>query len=62
MPSPLPYVDGLLGCASQPEAWFYDVPPAQGTPRAVQLCPNLCQLVKSSPTAGLSLQIGCARR
>jgi hypothetical protein len=60
-PSPLPYVDGLLGCASKPEAWFYDVPPAQGTPSAVQLCPNLCQLVKSSPSAGLSLQIGCAR-
>jgi hypothetical protein len=61
-PSPLPYVDGLLGCASKPEAWFYDVTPAQGTPSAVQLCPNLCQLVKSSPMAGLSLQIGCAGR
>jgi hypothetical protein len=59
-PSSLPNVDGLLGCASKPDAWYYDVPPAQGTPSAVQLCPNLCQVVKSSSAAGLTLQIGCA--
>jgi hypothetical protein len=56
----LPYVDGLLGCAAKPEGWYYDIPPAQGTPRAVSLCPNVCQLVKAAPAAGLLLQLGCA--
>jgi hypothetical protein len=58
--TPLPYVDGLLGCAAKPEGWYYDTPPAQGTPRAVSLCPNVCQLVKAAPAAGLLLQLGCA--
>jgi hypothetical protein len=56
----LPYVEGLLGCAAQPEGWYYDIPPARGTPRAVSLCPNVCQLVKATPAVGLSLQLGCA--
>ena len=58
--TPLPYVEGLLGCAAKPEGWYYDIPPAQGTPQAVTLCPNVCQLVKAAPQAGISLELGCA--
>jgi hypothetical protein len=58
--SSLPYVEGLLGCAAKPEGWYYDTPPAQGQPHAVQLCPNVCQLVRASPAVGLLLEIGCA--
>jgi hypothetical protein len=56
----LPYVQGLLGCAATPEGWYYDTPPERGEPLSVQLCPNLCQLVRAAPTAGLQLEIGCA--
>jgi hypothetical protein len=58
--SSLPYVEGLLGCAAKPEGWYYDTPPAQGQPHAVQLCPNVCQLVRATPAVGLLLEIGCA--
>ena len=56
----LPYVPGLLDCVATPEGWYYDTPPERGEPLLVQLCPNLCQLVRATPTAGLQLEIGCA--
>jgi hypothetical protein len=58
--SPVPYVENLLGCAAQPEGWYYDVPPDGATPQTVELCPNLCQLVSSAPASSLALRIGCA--
>jgi hypothetical protein len=54
-------VESLLGCAAKPEGWYYDTPPAQGTPHAVSLCPNICELVKAAPAAGLLLELGCAK-
>jgi hypothetical protein len=58
----LPYVDGLLGCATSPQGWFYDTPPALARPQAVELCPSVCQLVKAAPASGLQLEIGCANK
>lgn len=57
--SALPYVEGLLGCATNPQGWYYDTPPASGTPRQVSLCPNVCDIVRATPSVGLSLEIGC---
>ncbi|HWO12774.1 MAG TPA: hypothetical protein VNN80_24920 [Polyangiaceae bacterium] len=56
----LPYVEGLLGCASTPQGWYYDTPPSNGVPTSVQLCPNVCQLVRASTAVGLQVEIGCS--
>ena len=58
--TPLPYVEGLLGCATSPQGWFYDTAPALGRPQALELCPSVCQLVKTAPAASLELELGCA--
>jgi hypothetical protein len=56
----LPYVEGLVGCAARPEGWYYYTP-ADGAARSLELCPGICQVVKSAPSAGLQLEVGCAR-
>jgi hypothetical protein len=52
-------VDGLAGCASAPNGWYYD---DEVTPTKVILCPGACDLAQGTPgttDTRVDVQFGC---
>jgi hypothetical protein len=58
----LPYVGSIDRCDPGRGGWYYDVPPAMGTPGRVLICPASCTRFKVDPAANVSLVFGCATR
>ncbi len=56
----LPYVGSLAGCTEEPNGWHYDVNPDVLQPRALQVCPTVCDQFKAATSGSIQLQLGCA--
>jgi Mg-chelatase subunit ChlD len=55
----VPYVASADRCDPTRGGWYYDVPPAMGTPARVLVCPATCTRFKTDPSANVSLVFGC---
>jgi hypothetical protein len=55
----VPYVEGANRCDPMRGGWYYDVPPASGTPSRILVCPASCDRFKTAPEAKVSLVFGC---
>ena len=53
------YVGDASKCDAATGGWFYDVEPAKGTPKKIQLCPATCKKVQSDPGARVDVRLGC---
>jgi hypothetical protein len=58
----IPYVGSVDRCDPMRGGWYYDVPPAMGTPGRVLVCPASCNRFKADGTANVSLVFGCKTR
>jgi hypothetical protein len=56
------YVERPDRCDATRGGWYYDVPPAQGRPTRVLVCPATCGRFKSEPDATVELSFGCQTR
>jgi hypothetical protein len=48
------------GCDSSDNGWHYDVDPSVGTPKTIQVCPNVCQRFQNARQGDVRVQVGCA--
>jgi hypothetical protein len=55
----LPYVESADRCDPVRGGWYYDVPPARGTPTRVITCDASCGRFKASKTGKVDLVFGC---
>jgi hypothetical protein len=55
----IPYVQRADRCDPMRGGWYYDVDPAAGAPSRIKVCDATCRLLKSEPTATVSLAFGC---
>jgi hypothetical protein len=55
----LPYVETADRCDPVRGGWYYDVPPARGTPTRVITCDASCGRLKTSKTGKVDLVFGC---
>jgi hypothetical protein len=55
----VPYVESANRCDPMLGGWYYDVPPATGTPSRILVCPASCSRFKGAPDARVSLLFGC---
>jgi hypothetical protein len=56
----LGFVQNEASCASSPNSWHYDVDPNGVTkPSAIQVCPDVCDQFRATPTGSITLQLGC---
>jgi hypothetical protein len=58
----VPYVERPDRCDPTRGGWYYDVPPSQGRPTQVLVCPASCQRFKSEQAATVELSFGCQTR
>lgn len=56
----LAYVGNPDGCDTVDNGWHYDVDPSGGTPRTIQVCPNVCQRFQRTQQGDVRVQVGCA--
>jgi hypothetical protein len=56
----IPYVERAERCDPMRGGWYYDVPPALGTPTRVLTCESTCRRFRSSQTGNVELVVGCA--
>ena len=56
------YVQRAERCDPMRGGWYYDVPPDQGAPTRVLVCPATCQRFKSDKMASVDLTFGCQTR
>ncbi len=56
------YVEQPDRCDATRGGWYYDVPPAQGTPTRVLVCPATCERFKTQQAATVDLAFGCQTR
>jgi hypothetical protein len=56
------YVERPDRCDDSRGGWYYDVPPAQGRPTRVLVCPATCRRFRSEPNATVELAFGCQTR
>jgi hypothetical protein len=56
------YVERAERCDPARGGWYYDVPPAQGTPGQVLVCPATCERFKTQQAATVELTFGCQTR
>jgi hypothetical protein len=59
-PENVPYVETMDRCDPARGGWYYDVPPAAGTPSRVIVCPATCARFKAEKSAQVELVFGCA--
>ncbi len=52
------YVEDISQCDPVLGGWYYDIPPSQGTPTKIVLCPQSCQFVQSYGGT-IDIEIGC---
>jgi len=55
----VPYVEGRDRCDATRGGWYYDVPPAAGTPTRILACPATCEKFKAERDPKVSLVFGC---
>ena len=55
----IPYVETADRCDPMRGGWYYDVPPARGTPTRVITCEASCGRFKASKTGKVDLVFGC---
>jgi hypothetical protein len=55
----LRYVESADRCDPMRGGWYYDVPPAMGTPTRVRLCAATCDRVKAAAGGSVQLRFGC---
>jgi hypothetical protein len=53
------YVSQSADCAGSDDVWHYDVPPADGTPSRIHLCPAACESLQGDADASISVVLGC---
>jgi hypothetical protein len=56
----VPKVAGALACDPQLGGWYYDVEPAAGTPKKVELCGRSCSAVQADAAGAVDVVLGCA--
>jgi hypothetical protein len=61
-PQELPYVERPDRCDPARGGWYYDVPPAVGTPTRILVCDASCRKFKMDASARVDLLFGCATR
>jgi Mg-chelatase subunit ChlD len=61
-PEDLLYVETADRCDPTRGGWYYDVPPAQGTPTRILVCDASCRRFKMDATARVDLLFGCATK
>ena len=59
-PENVPYVETMDRCDPARGGWYYDVPPATGTPSRVIVCPATCARFNAEKSAQVELVFGCA--
>jgi hypothetical protein len=59
-PENVPYVETMARCDPARGGWYYDVPPAMGTPTRVIICPATCARFNAEKSAQVDLVFGCA--
>ena len=52
----------MAACDPTRGGWYYDVPPASGTPTRVIACEATCQRFKADPSATVEIRYGCRTR
>lgn len=55
----VPYVGSAAGCDAFTGGFYYDVPPNQGTPSRVVLCPSSCDLLLTSEDPTVEVFTAC---
>jgi hypothetical protein len=55
----LGFVASEAACATSPNSWHYDVDPNVSKPSAIQVCPDVCDQFRATPTGSITLQLGC---
>jgi hypothetical protein len=58
----LPYVTSADRCDATRGGWYYDVPPAQGKPTRVLVCPATCTRLAGGGNVKVEIRYGCATR
>jgi hypothetical protein len=61
-PEELVYVVSADRCDPARGGWYYDVPPATGTPRRIIVCDSTCARFKQQTTGAVEIAIGCTTR
>jgi hypothetical protein len=54
------YVDSAAACDPTRGGWYYDVPPSEGTPQKIIMCPATCNLLEGDSSGSVGIRIGCA--
>jgi hypothetical protein len=61
--TPLVAVANESGCdAAHPDAWYYDVNPADGTPTRIITCPATCKKFQNTDMGSVKIELGCETR
>jgi hypothetical protein len=55
----LVYVESEARCGESELGWYYDVPPANGTPTRIQVCDTTCDTLKAAQEASVEIRLGC---
>ena len=58
--SVIPYVGSAAKCDPVTGGWYYDIPPASGTPTKILMCDATCKALSADPAGKLDIQVGCA--
>ena len=53
------YVEDASKCDPQNGGWYYDIPPSQGTPTKIIVCPSTCDAFKQTTNAKVKILVGC---
>lgn len=53
------YVESQAQCDPQSGGWYYDIPPGQGTPTKIVVCPSTCDEFKSTTGGSVDIKLGC---
>ena len=61
-PVDLESVPSVADCATHPQAWYYNVDPAQGTPTRIEACPGICSDFEKTDMGSVKIELGCKTR
>ncbi|RYZ02072.1 MAG: hypothetical protein EOO73_33180 [Myxococcales bacterium] len=56
------YVKEAAGCAAEPNGWYFDIQPEEGTPTRIVVCPSVCTTFQSLDEGSVAIALGCARQ
>jgi len=61
-PVDLESVPSEADCAAHPQAWYYNVDPAAGTPTRIEACPGICADFEKTDMGSVQIKLGCKTR